>query len=355
VAEAVGEEDAEAAAASEILMWGRMWKTRDLRRLLKVDLLVYKSQCLFLHECDNAQKKVAAAAMNPATPAAGDTKPSPEALSASMDLVSEALTLADSIEAFPTLIAARYQLAMMQLTADQVPACLSTMETVESVPTPIVRFRALAAEVYFDVARRVRVRVRACLFVYLLVSSCLFAYLLVYLRARVRARFTSSSPLSVSQPSALLRSSLAPVASAKRKQAHEESDQQKYLDMSVTLNEQVIAEDANCAPAYEMLALCRKLKLVAKHQAKFEEEGRKRQMGQAAGAQFNADEYLAELELVVEQLDKAIEVDPNLHTAYQHKVEILQERLHHDFMWGKSNENVLEQYVSWRLVFAAWR
>ena len=156
-------EDAEAAApaaaaeaAAEILIWGRMWKTRDLRRLLKVDLLVYKSQCLFLQECDNAQKKVAAAAANPAQSAAGDTTPSPEALGASMELVRDALSLADTIESFPMLIAARYQLAMMQLTADKVPDCLVTMETVESVPTPIVRFRALAAEVYFDVARRVR-------------------------------------------------------------------------------------------------------------------------------------------------------------------------------------------------------
>ena len=95
----------------------------------------------------------------------------------------------------------------------------------------------------------------------------------------------------------------------------------------------MIAEDANCAPAYEMLALCRKLKLVAKHQvrrelreprdprvypiscesfsqpflttslpfinifestqAKFQEEDRKRQNGQAAGAEFNAGELIA--------------------------------------------------------------
>ena len=47
----------------------------------------------------------------------------------------------------------------------------------------------------------------------------------------------------------------------------------------------------------------------------------------------------------VSELEKAIEVDPNLHTAYQHKVEILQERLQHDFMWGKDNEEVLAQYA----------
>tara|TARA_B110000208_G_C11748886_1_gene422724 strand:- start:831 stop:1229 length:399 start_codon:yes stop_codon:yes gene_type:complete len=121
---------------------------------------------------------------------------------------------------------------MMNLTANKIDECLAVIKTVLEIPTPIVRFKALAAEAYFDVARR----------------------------------------------------------------QTEVEKQEKYLTLSVEMNEAVILEEPECAPAYEMLALCRKMRLVAKHQAKFMEQ---QKTGGGGGQQFSAEEYLVELKIVV--------------------------------------------------------
>jgi|TARA_B110000208_G_C11748886_1_gene422725 hypothetical protein len=68
-------------------------------------LFSYKSQCLFLKECDDVQTRIAEAP--PGQSEQMDPTPTAEALAPAVALVEEAIALVATVEGFPTCIAAQ--------------------------------------------------------------------------------------------------------------------------------------------------------------------------------------------------------------------------------------------------------